>query len=327
MAPEQTRGDSPGAATDVFALAIIAWELFTGLPLFDGADIESILAAVRRADAPPLRPSSTPTCRCRCRDAVARALSPDPAGRGSAAELGAAFREAMRQVPGGAGARALSEWLERVYPPAPPRHDRAETDRTAVAVPAAHGTRPGSEEGTDTVLEPEGDGAGEAGAGEPVALLERRRAVGVAARLEGGEPETRRELCRILSALAYKRGAVLHSEEDDAVLALFGLEIAGEDDVAHAMAYALDALEAVREAGRGARPTRSEPKVRPEEIEGGTPADTSRPDRGHQRLDAHDVHDAGQIVGQHVQRHLGCNLRQRLYQEVRDAHAGQPGSW
>ena len=28
------------------------------------------------------------------------------------------------------------------------------------------------------------------------------------------------------------------------------------------------------------------------------------PHRGHERLNAHDVHDPGEIVGEHVQRHL-----------------------
>jgi hypothetical protein len=31
---------------------------------------------------------------------------------------------------------------------------------------------------------------------------------------------------------------------------------------------------------------------------------TLAPHRGHERLNAHDVHDTGKIVGQHVQRHL-----------------------
>ncbi|MBZ0231231.1 MAG: serine/threonine protein kinase, partial [Deltaproteobacteria bacterium] len=54
MAPEQTRGETPTPATDVFALGIVAWELLTGAPLFDGPDLPSILAAVRRADVPPV---------------------------------------------------------------------------------------------------------------------------------------------------------------------------------------------------------------------------------------------------------------------------------
>ena len=38
-------------------------------------------------------------------------------------------------------------------------------------------------------------------------------------------------------------------------------------------------------------------------------AGCSCPDGGHQRLDADDVHDAGQIVGQHVQSHFGGDAR------------------
>src|SRR4051794_3243228 len=50
MAPEQTLGEPATAAADVFALGIIAWELFTGLPLFRGNDIKAILEAVRKTD-------------------------------------------------------------------------------------------------------------------------------------------------------------------------------------------------------------------------------------------------------------------------------------
>ncbi len=34
---------------------------------------------------------------------------------------------------------------------------------------------------------------------------------------------------------------------------------------------------------------------------------------GHQRLNAHDVHDSREIVGEHVQRHLGGDLWQALH--------------
>ena len=43
-------------------------------------------------------------------------------------------------------------------------------------------------------------------------------------------------------------------------------------------------------------------------------------DRGHQRLDANDVHHPGEIVGEHVACHLGGDLGQTLHQEVRRAH-------
>jgi hypothetical protein len=39
-------------------------------------------------------------------------------------------------------------------------------------------------------------------------------------------------------------------------------------------------------------------------------------------LDVDDVHDAREIVGEHVQRHLGGNAWQSLHQEVGCAHSG-----
>jgi hypothetical protein len=43
--------------------------------------------------------------------------------------------------------------------------------------------------------------------------------------------------------------------------------------------------------------------------------------RRHERLDADDIDDARQIVSQHVQRHLGGDLRKTLHQEVRRPHS------
>src|SRR5690606_17813752 len=59
------------------------------------------------------------------------------------------------------------------------------------------------------------------------------------------------ELVDVLGHLVYKHGGVVHTQEPSALVAMFGLEVAGEDDVAKAMSYALDALEAAREAGAG----------------------------------------------------------------------------
>src|SRR5262249_53783965 len=44
------------------------------------------------------------------------------------------------------------------------------------------------------------------------------------------------------------------------------------------------------------------------------------PDCRHERLNAEDVHNAREIVGQYVQGHLGGDARQRLHQKVRSAH-------
>src|SRR6516165_3554874 len=43
-------------------------------------------------------------------------------------------------------------------------------------------------------------------------------------------------------------------------------------------------------------------------------------DRCQERLYAHDIHDAREIIGEYVQGHLGRNLRQALHQKMRRAH-------
>src|SRR5262245_59066392 len=106
MAPEQTLGEPPTAAADVFALGIIAWELFTGLPLYRGSDLKSILEAVRRTD-PPRIDRLNPAVPKEIVDAVAVALTREPAQRGTAAEVMAACTRTAMQ----GGARTLATWL------------------------------------------------------------------------------------------------------------------------------------------------------------------------------------------------------------------------
>ena len=43
---------------------------------------------------------------------------------------------------------------------------------------------------------------------------------------------------------------------------------------------------------------------------------TSCPDRCNQQPASHEVHDAPEVVGEDVQRHLASDTRQRLHQEV-----------
>ena len=47
---------------------------------------------------------------------------------------------------------------------------------------------------------------------------------------------------------------------------------------------------------------------------------SSGPDRREERFDTEDVHHAREVVGEHVQRHLGRYARQRLHQKVRRPH-------
>ncbi|HEY6035072.1 MAG TPA: serine/threonine-protein kinase, partial [Kofleriaceae bacterium] len=109
MAPEQTLGEPPTAAADVFALGIIAWELFTGLPLYRGPDLKSILEAVRRT-VPPRLDRLNPDVPKEIVDAIEKALSREPADRGTAADLLAACARTSLQ----GGAVALAKWLTQI---------------------------------------------------------------------------------------------------------------------------------------------------------------------------------------------------------------------
>ncbi|MEZ4404784.1 MAG: serine/threonine-protein kinase [Kofleriaceae bacterium] len=124
MAPEQTRGETPTAATDVFALATVAWELATGRPLFDCPDIPTTLAAVRTQPVPAFAEAGVPAPLAATLD---EALARAPADRPSAQAIALAAATAAA----GAGARALAAWLDELVRP-----DAA----AAAAAPTSAGT-------------------------------------------------------------------------------------------------------------------------------------------------------------------------------------------
>lgn len=106
MAPEQTLGEPPTSAADVFALGIIAWELFTGLPLYRGPDLKAILEAVRRT-IPPRIDRLNPGVPLEVADGIAKALSREPEDRGTTADL----IQACARTSLAGGAHALERWL------------------------------------------------------------------------------------------------------------------------------------------------------------------------------------------------------------------------
>lgn len=425
MAPEQTVGEPPTAAADVFAVAILAWELFTGLPLYRGHDLKAILEAVRRT-TPPRIDKLNPQVPKEIVDAIEVALSREPPQRGTAADLVQALvRTAMQ-----GGARMLETWLsdldarpsarelslekepvsaslpkshETPGPPLrpstrsltasisamPPAPDFGEgTPGFPIDAPSERTTNPtagkfaievtttptgraitvtpptgriitdaqpggrlitetaalqfGDRDPTASVTAPqatmtaqqwsyEGTAAGvgrladalppdvrsdvltalheptirqsyekitptpgrfdeeetqfslaapigeatsfddlqveiegpaddaRAEAEEPIdddlaalapaAAAERRRTVVVAGALEGGDRDQLRPIAKSLGELAYQRGGVVLELADDALIVVFGLEVVGEDDVAIAMGWALDAAAMARDAG------------------------------------------------------------------------------
>src|SRR5207237_4094649 len=55
MAPEQIRGDSVDARTDIYSLGVILYEMLTGKVPFDRPNSVNILMAHVNEEAPPLR--------------------------------------------------------------------------------------------------------------------------------------------------------------------------------------------------------------------------------------------------------------------------------
>lgn len=251
MAPEQTRGLTPTPATDVFALGILAWELLTGLPLFEGSDLREVLEAVRRADAPPVS-SLNPDVPESLSEAIASALHLDPDMRCDAGVLAIALARNARELSPVPSSRAIADWLDRIYDEVNATVETTGEITTELSAPEPRADESsGLESTTSTINVGEGSLDGQEDPTEAAvtrALGENRRVVATAIVIDGGAADTRRELRRMLADLAYKHGAVIHSQTADSVVAIFGLEIAGEDDIAHAMQYSLDAVELARTA-------------------------------------------------------------------------------
>jgi tRNA A-37 threonylcarbamoyl transferase component Bud32 len=90
LAPEQARGQPADAAADVFAVAVMLYELLAGARLYEGATPEEVLAHARLGPAKSLDPARAPRAVC---DVLARALSTDPTRRFHSA---LAFLEALQ---------------------------------------------------------------------------------------------------------------------------------------------------------------------------------------------------------------------------------------
>lgn len=95
MSPEQIRGKPLDGRSDIYALAVLAFELFTGQLPFAGKSAQETMIARLRGAPLPLR-AVKPDLPAKLETVISKALSVDPAERfGSMAEMAHAFESSV----------------------------------------------------------------------------------------------------------------------------------------------------------------------------------------------------------------------------------------
>src|SRR2546425_4616118 len=99
LAPEQAQGDRATAASDRYALAVVAWEMLTGRRPFEAASATA--EATAHVNAPVPSVCATTSLPCELDPVFERALAKDPRNRyESAGEFVAALRAAIAEAAG-----------------------------------------------------------------------------------------------------------------------------------------------------------------------------------------------------------------------------------
>jgi tetratricopeptide (TPR) repeat protein len=94
MAPEQLEGHKPGPASDIYSLAVLAWESLSGQRAYEGRT--PIEIATRKAtEPPPSLASVRPEAPVAAVELLERAMGPDPAARPATA---GAFVDELEQA-------------------------------------------------------------------------------------------------------------------------------------------------------------------------------------------------------------------------------------
>jgi serine/threonine-protein kinase len=130
LAPEQLEGEPATKRTDLYAAAVVFWEVLAGRRLFTGEDDGEVLRKIMSMEVPP--PSlHNPLVAGTVDDVVLRAIARDPKDRyGSAREMALALEEAVHL----ATATVVGAWTERLA--ATTLAERAERIREVEGTPS-----------------------------------------------------------------------------------------------------------------------------------------------------------------------------------------------
>jgi serine/threonine protein kinase len=117
LAPEQARGETADARTDLYSLGIVMWELLTGQPYMQLAGLDPV-TSLSLARNPMARPPSTraPWIAPELDELVLKALAADRASRfQSAEELRVTLADTMTRVAPRADSERIAEFLRGLY--------------------------------------------------------------------------------------------------------------------------------------------------------------------------------------------------------------------
>jgi beta-lactam-binding protein with PASTA domain/predicted Ser/Thr protein kinase len=137
LSPEQAQGFSVSAASDLYSVGVILYELLTGVVPFEGETAVAI--AFKQVSATPRPPSElNPTLPASLDAVVLRALAKDPAARyADADELIAALQRERETLPAYTGAPAMSAVDGQVHHAPPPTQHRPAAGGALLLAPGA----------------------------------------------------------------------------------------------------------------------------------------------------------------------------------------------
>ena len=245
MAPEQLEGH-PRAASDEYALGVVVYEWLCGSRPFEGSMSEVMVQHLRLAP-PPLR-ERVPTISAEMEQVVLRALAKDPKERFASVQ---AFAAALEQASQLVSSQAVLLPREQATPGPAAAPDYA----TVAVAPSQAGELTQVDEAADQLAVPTPMAVSPA---TDVGELERRLVTVLFCDLAGFTPLSEQldpEDVHDIQALYFGRmsqeirrfGGSIEKYAGDAVLALFGVPVAHEDDAERAVRCGLSMQAAIKE--------------------------------------------------------------------------------